>query len=383
MENTSWWPVREAAFLLLVLSLSVVMEGATPAFRSTEIHPDGSVTFRYLDPAANRVALALDGVAKAQAMVRDEVGLWSITSAPLPPEIYGYHFDVDGQTRLDPANTNYVSNLLFANNWLSVPGQTPQLWEPHGVAHGVVHHHFYASKVLAGVPDGQSDYFVYTPPAYDPHSKRPYPVLYLLHGWSDRAEGWTAVGRANLILDNLISQGKARPMVVVMPLGYGDMAFVRGGFQMWDDRAAVDRNAEGFSKALLTEVLPQVESTYRVSKDRNDRAIAGLSMGGLESLTVGLNHAEQFGWVGGFSAAVQDLSFEKQFSGIEAKGAPRRLLWIACGTAEELIAPNRKLVEWLKSKNVAVTGVETPGLHNWMVWRDNLIHFAPLLFQER
>jgi len=384
MKISYMWSVRVAAFIFVFMISSVMMVGqARPVFKSREIHPDGSVTFRYFDQTASKVALSLEGVAKPQPMSKDDAGVWSVTTAPLSPEIYGYHFEVDGQARLDPTNTRYVSNMLFASNSFIVPGTTPQLWDDSSVPHGIVHHHYYSSKVVSGLSEGQSNYFVYTPPGYDSHAKKPYPVLYLLHGWSDSADAWTAVGRVNLILDNMIAQGKTKPMVVVMTLGYGDMSFVTDGFGAWSDRTAVDRNVKGFARALLTEVMPQVESTYRVSKDRNDRAIAGLSMGGLESLTVGLAHPDKFAWVGAFSSAVHDLEFEKQFTkvGEDDKSTPRRLLWIACGTDEQLIDPNRKLVEWLKAKNVSVTAVETPGMHTWLVWRDNFVHFAPLLFQ--
>lgn len=362
------------------LASAVMIGQVAMAAKSTEVHSDGSVSFRYVDAQAGEVTLDLEGVAKPIRMVKGDSGLWSVTTAPMPPEIYSYHFEVDGKARLDPESTNHVQNLLFHSNWVSVPGRTGQPWEMNPVPHGEVHHHIYTSKVVKGLANGQSDYFVYTPPGYDRRAKKPYPVLYLLHGWSDTAEGWTAVGRANLILDSLIAEGRAKPMVVVMPLGYGEMTFVSNGAASWDDRAVIDRNVEGFSQALLTEVMPQVEAEYRVRKDADGRAIAGLSMGGLESLTVGINHPERFAWVGGFSAAVFDLTLEKQFPEAEA---PRRLLWIACGKEEELIGPNRKLVEWLKSRKVAVDAVESPGLHTWIVWRDNLIHFAPLLFQEK
>jgi len=191
-----------------------------------------------------------------------------------------------------------------------------------------------------------------------------------------------AVGQANFIFDNLIAEGKAKPMLVVMPLGYGDMKFVNSGHGAWDDDAAVAHNVSLFSRALLTEILPQVESGYHVSKDRNDRAITGLSMGGLESLTIGLTHLEQFGWVGGFSSALG----HREKDGVATLSGNRiglNLLWIACGTEDDLITPNRQFIAWLKAKDIPVTAIETPGMHNWMVWRDNLAHFAPLLFQKK
>jgi len=235
---------------------------------------------------------------------------------------------------------------------------------------------------VSGLVDGQSEYYVYTPPSYDPKRAEPYPVLYLLHGWSDLANGWTEVGQANFILDNLLAEDKAKPMLVVMPLGYGDMRFVTSGDAVWDDDAVIDHNVALFSQALLTEVLPQVESSYRASKDRNDRAITGLSMGGLESLTIGLTHPDQFAWVGGFSSAVGHREKEG-LAALNGKTAGLHLLWIACGTDEGLIEPNRKFIAWLKTKDVPVTSIETPGMHTWMVWRDNLAHFAPLIFQGK
>jgi len=308
-------------------------------------------------------------------------GIWSLVSPVIAPQIYGYGFEVDGRAQLDPNNSRVTPNLVYRSTMVTVHGGTPQLWEAQNVPHGVVHHHFYTSKVVNGLVDGQSEFYVYTPPQYDAKHAKPYPVLYLLHGWSDTADGWTAVGQANLILDNLIATGKAAPMLVVMPLGYGDMKFVTNGDKVWDDDAAVNHNVSLFSQALLTEILPQVESAYHVSKKREDRAITGLSMGGLESLTIGLTHPEQFAWVGGFSSALGHND-EKQFAAFDAKSAHLRLLWIACGTEDDLSAPNRKFIAWLKSKDAAVTTIETPGLHNWLVWRDNLSHFAPLLFRK-
>jgi enterochelin esterase-like enzyme len=137
-----------------------------------------------------------------------------------------------------------------------------------------------------------------------------------------------------------------------------------------------------FTQALLTEILPRVESEYHVSKDRDDRAIAGLSMGGLESLEIGLTHTGQFAWIGAFSSAIHNLDYTRKLAPLNPQAADVRLLWIACGTEDSLIKPNRRFVSYLKTKEMPVTQIETPGFHNWMVWRDNLIHFVPLLFQK-
>jgi enterochelin esterase-like enzyme len=368
---------------LLSLSLPFSLAAQSPApFRSTDIHPDRSVTFSYKDGGTTKVSLALDGVAKPIAMEKDTTGVWTVTTQPLAPEIYGYHFEADGERRLDPRNPHASVNLVNASNFLTVPGDTPQPWEDTNVPHGTMHRHIYTSAIVIGLPENQSGYVVYTPPGYDEKAKKPYPVLYLLHGWSDSEAGWSAVGRANLIFDNLLSAGTIKPMVVVMPLGYGDIAFLRT-YDVWQDPAAIDHNTDLFTNALLTEVLPRVESEYHVSKDRNDRAIAGLSMGGLEGLEIGLTHTGQFAWIGGFSSAVHNLDYPKVLASLDPKTANLRLLWIACGTEDNLIKPNRRLVDFLKTKEMPVTQIETPGLHTWLVWRDNLIHFTPLLFQQK
>jgi enterochelin esterase family protein len=367
---------------LLALSASLSLAAQAPArFRSTDVHPDHSVTFSYKDAAAISVALSLDGIAKPVPMEKDAAGVWSVTTQPLAPEIYSYHFEVDGNRQLDPLNPHTTINLVSISNQITVPGDTPQPWEDSNVPHGTLHHHIYTTATVLGLPQNQSAYFVYTPPGYDEKSKKLYPVLYLLHGWSDSDSGWSAVGHANLILDNLLAAGKIKPMIVVMPLGYGDIAFVRN-HGVWDDPTVIDHNTDLFSKALLTEVLPRVESEYHVAKDRNNRAIAGLSMGGLESVQIGLTHSDKFAWIGGFSSAVHNLNFAEKLASLDPKTADLHLLWIACGTEDSLIEPNRKLVAFLKTKEMPVTPIETPGLHNWLVWRDNLINFAPLLFQK-
>jgi enterochelin esterase-like enzyme len=353
---------------------------AIAPFHSTVVHQDRTVTFLYKDAAATKVELVVGGLPEKLPMEKDTTGIWTVTTKPLAPEIYNYHFEADGDFRLDPANPSTTVNLVDTSNLIEVPGDTPQLWDQTNVPHGILHHHVYNTNSVLGLPQNQNRYYVYTPPGYNPKAKKPYPVLYLLHGWSDSDSGWTAVGRADNILDNLLAEGKIKPMVVVMPLGYGDMSFLRT-FNVWDEPAAIDQNTSLFTQALLTEVLLRVEADYDVSKDRNDRAIAGLSMGGLESLQIGLTHSGLFAWIGGFSSAVHNLDYTQVLGSVDPKAANLRLLWIACGTEDSLINPNRKLIAYLKTKDMPVTQVETPGFHTWTVWRDNLIHFTPLLFQ--
>ncbi|MGA8502276.1 MAG: alpha/beta hydrolase-fold protein [Candidatus Sulfotelmatobacter sp.] len=344
---------------------------------SPEVHADGSVTFRLRDPNAVEVKLGLEGSAGPLPMKKDGDG-WSVTTAPLAPDYYGYEFIVDGVRMLDPSNHLLVPNLLTPGNAVHVPGPLSLPWELNEVPHGEVHHHFYRSAVAGD----DRDYYVYTPPGYDPVAKKTYPVLYLLHGYSDDASGWTAVGRANVILDNLIAQGKAKPMIVVMPLGYGTMEMIRVSWGAWNHPDLRDTNFRKFSEALLTEVMPRVEGEYRITKDRNARAIAGLSMGGSESLLTGLNNLDKFSWIGAFSSGGIPDDFQKDFPTLDAKANQQiHLLWIACGTEDHLITINRNLRAWLKTKGVKATEIETPGMHTWMVWRRNLAGFAPLLFR--
>lgn len=365
------------------LALPPLLQAQTAApFHSTEVNPDHTVTFRYQDPTATKAELSLEGAGPNIPMQKDAEGIWTATSMPLAPQIYGYHFQVDGQPRLDTHNTRLTTNLLNLSNMADVPGDAPEPWEPQNIPHGEVHHHLYTTSVVLGLPQHQSDFYVYTPPGYDAKAKHNYPVLYLLHGYSDRADGWSAVGQANLILDSLLAQGKIKPMIVVMPLGYGNMEFVLGGHNSWSTPAAVTENTDLFSKALLTEVLPRVESQYHASKKREDRAIAGLSMGGLESLSTGLNNTDKFAYIVGLSSAAASVD-QARLANLNPKSANLKLLWIACGTEDRLLEPNRQLITFLKSKDMPVTAIETPGMHTWMVWRDNLVHFTPLLFQAK
>jgi enterochelin esterase family protein len=348
---------------------------AFPPYVSPEVHSDGTVTLRLRAPNAEKVDLVLEGA--TTAMTKDADGLWTATTPVLAPEIYAYRFVVDGTPVLDPRNVDVRDNLLTLWSNLTIPGTPPEPWELQSIPHGIVEHHFYTSQVVLGLPNNQSDYYVYTPPGYNPKSRESYPVLYLLHGYSDAADGWTQVGKANFILDSLIASGKAKPMIVVMTLGYGNMAVLKPG--RTPDLS--EQNYNLYEKALVTEVIPQIEANYHVSKKREDRAIAGLSMGGHESLFVGLTHPELFAWIGTFSAGLNAKAIA-ELPQTNAQKANLRLLWMACGVDDALLKPNQAVIAALKAEGLPVTAIETPGHHQWPVWRDNLIHFAPLLFQK-
>ena len=367
--------------LLTAASAASAIAAQPAAIVSPQVNPDRSVTFRLARADAHDVLVALAGLETPLKMTLSN-DVWSATSAPLESGTYWYSYLVDGREELDPVNPSTMPSYAFLNSVVRVPGPGKEPWDRADVPHGAVHRHFYESKLVKGLPEGRSEYFVYTPPGYESHPSQTYPTLYLLHGLSEGAADWTAMGGANFILDNMIAAGKAKPMVVVMPLGYGDMA-VAGESPSADTSFAQLFNASSilFDDVLLHEILPRVEQDYRVSRSRDARAIAGLSMGGFESLIAAFNRpgkdgASQFAWVGSFSTPAMFLP------PLEAKAqtAKLRLLWIACGAGDSLLEPNRNLVKELVARGYAVKAVETPGAHIWPVWQRNLADFAQLLF---
>lgn len=362
---------------LVAVTLAQAPPPAPPPLHSPEVHTDRRVTFRFRAPNAKEVLLSRSG-GKHVPMEKDEQGVWSITTDPLDPDIYSYSFFADGVRLIDPYNSQLTPNLLNVTSFVHVPGPPSLPWEINNVPHGEIHHHFYRSEIVGD----NRDFYVYTPPGYDSTAKQLYPALYLLHGFSDDASAWTAVGQAHVILDNLIAQGKAKPMLIVMPLGYGAPEIVTREPRSNRPPHLNQRNREKFRDALFAEVIPEVERKYRVAKDRTSRAIAGLSMGGAESLFTGLNAVNRFAWIGAFSSGGLNQDFAATFPALDSKAnAQLRLLWIACGTDDGLIQANRKFREWLTSKDVRHIEIETPGAHTWMVWRRNLAEFTPLLFR--
>ena len=373
--------------------------GSAPV-KSPEVGADARVTFRLRAPNAKDVAVSVGG--KRLPMQKDEQDIWSVTSEPMLPDIYTYSLLVDGASMNDPSNRQVQTSFGSFQSMFVVPG--PAAWLPaSGVPRGAIARHAYHSAVA----NDDRDFFVYTPAAYDAHRAQPYPVLYLLHGLGDDAERWlTGGGGASNILDNLIAQGKAVPMIVVAPLGYGTSTGPTGG------RSA--ENITGYTKILLDEVMPMIDKGYNVSRNREQRAIAGLSMGGAESLYVGLNNLDRFAWIGAFSSApmlwppaaavaappsaagrgagrgaapaVMDPAvFPKTFPALDAKAnAKIRMLWIVCGTADGLIGPNRQFKDWLRSQGVQFTEQEVPDMaHVWPLWLQNVTDMLPRLFQPK
>ena len=371
--------------------------GAAPV-RSPEVSDDGRVTFRLRAPNAREVAATLAG--NSLPMQKDEQGVWSVTSGPLAPGIYTYSLLVDGTSINDPNNRQVQTSFNSFQSMFAVPGPDP--WLPaRNVAKGAIARHRFHSTIA----NDDRDFFVYTPPGYDPRRARAYPVLYLLHGLGDDAERWmTGGGGAHNILDNLLAQGKTVPMVVVTTLGYGTSAGPSGN---------AGDIVTGYAKILLTEVMPQVQRSYHVSTNREQRAIAGLSMGGAEALYTGLNNLDKFAWLGSFSgafvmwprgatppaapaepgaapggrgrgASLDPSVFDTNFPGLDAKANARiRHMVIACGTADGLLGVNRQFKAWLKTKNVRFTDVEVPDVgHVWPLWRQNLSDFVQTVFKQ-
>jgi len=242
---------------------------------------------------------------------------------------------------------------------------------------GTLTPHSFETHVAKDLPNDEERYIVYTPPNYDPHKPGGYPVLYLLHGFLGHEDGWTLRGHADQVLDRDIAEGKAVPMIVVMPLGYGDWNFLQAGLSIWRDPEAVRHNRDLYVQMFESEIMPRVEAEYNIAKGRENHAIAGLSMGGLETLAIGLNHPEQFAWVCGFSSAVKDFNAFPA----EPPASGYSLLWVSVGTSDQLLTANRELVGKLKADGYSVNAVETAGAHEWPVWRNNFESVAPLLFQ--
>ncbi len=389
---------RSLVLTALLLSLGVAAQplsasaqAAPPplAFQSHQVNPDNTLTFRYSAPTAKSVQVGIDAYLKPLPMTKDANGLWTLTTPVLPPEIYQYSFIEDGVTKLDPLNDDTVKNLVSLGDMVLLPAPTPAPWELTAVPHGRVDHHLYTTHVAKNLANNQEGYIVYTPPGYDEKLKGGYPVLYLLHGWSDTEDAWDNDGRANLVLDRMLAEQKIVPMIVVMPQGYGDLNFVQHGWGVWSDPAQISENLGLYSKMLLTEILPAIDHEYNVAPGRQNRAIAGLSMGGLEGLTIGLNHTDDFAYVAGMSSAIfgskdegNEPTFERDIPNLDAKKANLKLLWVGCGKTDGLIKANRDFVAWTKAKGFNTVAVETEGAHTWLTWRVNLQQLAPLLFRN-
>ncbi len=341
---------------------------------SPEVHPDRKVTFRIHAPRASDVSFFGDWMPAntREKMTRQQGGIWSVTLGPLPPSIYLYSFVVDGLMIADPVNPRVKLRARTSASMVEVPAETPALWQIRDVPHGDVQINWQKSKVL----NGETRWiWIYTPPGYEKSSRR-YPVLYLFHGSNDTAGGWVLAGQANFILDNLIAEKKAVPMIVVMPYGHA--------VPFGSPREVQAKNTALYDDYIMKDVMPLVESKYRVAPGKANRAVAGLSMGGGQSIHIGFSHLNLFSAIGAFSAAAP-ADFETRFADVlkdpKATNAQLKTLWIACGKDDFLLKRNQDFTALLKAHQIRHTFEETEGAHTYTVWRRYLGEFAPLLFR--
>lgn len=375
--------VTVAATLMIALPVFAATppQQRGPRVVSPEISDDRQVTFRILAPKAETVQLTsggdIPGLGPGKALTKGTNDVWEVTLGPLPPGAYRYHFNVDGVVVVDPRNPK--TSESNENTWslVSVPGAD---WlDTRDVPHGAVSSVTYWSTVLKRF----RRLHVYTPPGYE-SGKGKYPVFYLLHGASDSDNSWSTVGRAGFILDNLIAEGKTKPMVVIMPHGHTGPS---GGGRPFSSE---------FETEFTTDIMPQMEKRYRIYSDRQHRAMAGLSMGGGQTLNIGIPHLDEFGYLGVFSSGIfgitggpggsqpQGPSFEERHK--DVLDAPKlkqglKLFWFATGKDDFLVGTTRATVEMFKKHQFNVVYKETNGAHTWDNWRDYLHEFAPQLFQ--
>jgi enterochelin esterase family protein len=369
---------------------------------SPEVLPDNRVTFRIYAPKATEVSITGEWVRQGRGtggpLLKDEQGIWSIAAGPLVPDFYTYALTVDGVRTMDPQNTTIKPGNKRLENMFLVPGEEADFAATRPVPHGEVRTVWYDSTALGGARSMR----VYTPPGYDTGDGT-YPVFYLIHGGGDNDAGWTTIGRANFILDNLLAAGKIEPMIVVMP--NGSVPRPAGSYRLVGaDRtlpAAIKARIEAiaashdiFVEDLLTTIIPTVEQRYRVRTDRGSRAIAGLSMGGAETLRVAPSNLDKFAYIGVFSMGLQvgaeagvHPDFKERnadfFADPDRTNKLLKLFYIAAGENDRTITDGaRRLSATLTRRGIQHMFNETTGGHTWINWRLYLYDFLQLLFRD-
>jgi enterochelin esterase family protein len=356
---------------------------------SPEVAPDHKVTFRIYAPKASEVTVRgdfLESFAPAK-LTKDDKGVWSVTVGPLTPDFYSYSFSVDGVRTLDPKNATIKQGIASLDNMMFVTGKEADFQENKKVPHGEVRKVWYQSSTL----DGQRRMHVYTPAGYDGSSDK-YPVFYLLHGGGDEDSGWSTIGRAGFILDNLIAEKKAKPMIVVMPNGSlprpANLPRVAPGTAPPAELVrAMAALQERFANELLNDVVPYVEKNFRVLQGSNNRALAGLSMGGGQTLGVVTMHPDQFAYVGVWSAGIggNAAEFEKRnvtfLDNADKVNKSVKLFSISVGDKDFALNGSKNLAEMLKKHGITHEMHVSGGGHTWINWRHYLNEFAPRLFQ--
>lgn len=361
--------------LVIMISIQVKAQGQTRAVVSPEVYQDQTVTFRISAEDAKTVDLVLPDINITRPMEKDGSGLWSITVGPLKPDIYVYNFMIDGAHTVDPMNPSLKRGRGLTTSLVEIPGEKPMYFSEQAIPHGTVHIHRYNSKITGTT----RVLYTYTPPGYTEESKNKYPVLYLLHGGGDTENAWVEIGQANRIADNLLASGKMKPMIIVMPLGHASFP------GSTSSQGISSQKPNAFEQDFLTEIIPFVEKTYNVSTDRKDRAISGLSMGGGQTLSIGLNNMDKFAYILPLSAAArnadQDPTMQKILSDPNKINKDLKLFWIGCGTEDGLFTSAKSFSDLLNKKGINHIFYPTPGAHTWLVWRLFLNEFLPYLFK--
>ena len=380
-----------ATLATLLISAAALAQQAprTPPPASPEIHPDRKVTFRIQAPKASEVTVRGDWMegGAPPVLTKGDDGVWSVTVGPLAPDLYSYAFSVDSVKTLDPRNAAVKQGVSSLDNVVFVSGEEAKFQDNLPVPHGQIRQVWYRSNTL----DAQRRMHVYTPSGYDGGTDEKYPVLYLLHGGGDEDSGWSTIGRAGFILDNLIAAGKARPMLVVMPNGSLPRptnlpAFTPGATPSPEAMAAMAAMQDRFTNELMKEVVPFVEKNFRVHAGREHRALAGLSMGGGQTLRVLTTHPDQFAYAAIWSAGIgrDGNTWEernKEFLGkAEQVNRDVKLLSIVVGDKDFALNGSKTLAEVLTKRGIKNELKITGGGHTWINWRQYLRDLTPRLF---
>ena len=374
---------------MVAICLSTVAKSQPPRGPlavSPQINPDKMVTFRYYSTTANDVKLSGQFLKTASPMIKDASGMWSVIVGPVKPDIYSYNFIVDGITVMDPANEDYFPNERFKGSLLDVPGETPLIHSMQDVPHGTVTYEYYPSA------EGTTGSLViYTPPGYEKDPSKKYPVFYLISGTTDTEETFFKVGRANLILDNLIAQGKALPMILVMPNGNvaAQIADQKGGLKPGDpvgreSNEAVIRSKQ-FEYDLIKNIIPYVDKNYRTVAKSDARAIGGFSRGGGQTLRAAFGNMDKFSYVCAYSSYLTPQEIESSYKYLvdnpERTNKMYKLLWVSVGSEDFLYKQTVEYMDYLKSKKINFKNLVTTGGHTWMNVKNYLSTTAPLLFK--
>ena len=356
--------------ILLVLAILFVagisaMAQRPPLINSPEVHADHSITFRFFSRNAQKVKLDAQFLQSPVYMTKDTGGVWSVTVAPVKPDIYPYSFWIDTVQIADPNNTLIFANERFKNSLVDVPGNQPLIHSLQNVPHGKISYRYYNSKTLGTT----RTLLVYTPPGFDVNGKTKYPVLYLIHGGSDTEETWTKVGHANLIADNLIAQGKANPMIIVMP--YGNVR---------------PKPMQDFTPDVIKDVIPFVEANYPVLTESKNRAVAGFSVGGGQTLNIGLTNTDKFAYICSYAPYTATEEFKKNFTNwspnADLMNKQLKLLTISVGTQDFLFESVKQNIAMFREKKLNVQDFIVDGGHTWMNCKLYLATTLQQLFKD-